>query len=192
MGWKTKESGSSHAGKAAAVLADGSEPKPVYFDVGSGSYVPKSSDWWVYDGTLGAPLASDLRGSCSCGWRGSTLFPLDWAQVAEEGSAAYDTSGPYEEWAQHMSEITSRSVPLPADLEALVDQLDKKLDALTDEAPLAALKIVAALERIAGRVAPLAAHYVQADEIPWEAIAEGLGLTEKDARSRLLSYSLRH
>ncbi|MER5545924.1 hypothetical protein ACWD4N_19860 [Streptomyces sp. NPDC002586] len=189
MEWKTEQFGSSHEGRAGSVLADGSEPEPVYFDVGSGSYVPKSSDWWVYDGTLGAPEASDLRGSCSCGWRGASRYPIDWSQVDRFHPYEYDTSGPYEDWAQHIAEVEARSVPLPEDITDLVDRLDERLSSLADQAPLAALKAVAALERIAENVGRQAAYDVQADELSWETVAKALGLTEEDARSRLFHYS---
>ncbi|MET8012952.1 hypothetical protein ABZU86_13050 [Streptomyces sp. NPDC005271] len=190
MQWRTEQFGSSHEGRAAAVLADGSEPKPMYFDTGSGSNTHKTSDWWVYDGTLGAPRAADLRGSCSCGWRGTSRHPIDWSQVSEGRSDEYDTLGPREDWAQHIAEVESRSVPLPTDLEDLVDRLDEKLSALAGQAPLAALKAAAALERIAERVGRQAAYDVQADELSWETIAKALGLTEEDSRSRLFHYSL--
>src|SRR5690349_1624796 len=51
MGWQDEEFGPSHDGTVGVLLADGSEPKPVYLDSGSGGgsgrYV---SEWWVYDG----------------------------------------------------------------------------------------------------------------------------------------------
>jgi hypothetical protein len=54
---------------------------------------------------------------------------------------------------------------------------------------LAALKSVAAAGRASTRIGREAVFNVAADELPWEAIAKALGLTEKDARSRLLRYS---
>ncbi|MGW7328436.1 hypothetical protein ACWGIU_07455 [Streptomyces sp. NPDC054840] len=37
-----KALGAAHEGSVGVLLADGSEPGPVYFDVGSGSYVPRT------------------------------------------------------------------------------------------------------------------------------------------------------
>ncbi|MFF4735329.1 hypothetical protein ACFY2W_05420 [Streptomyces sp. NPDC001262] len=189
MGWQAEEFGSSHEGRAGAVLADGSEPEPVYFDGATmaGQYL---SDWWVYNGKFGAPRATHLRGSCSCSWRGENLYPIDWAQVAESRYSA-DTSGPCDDWGRHISEVESRSVPLPAGLGDLLEQLNDQLADLAAEAPLAALKAVAALERTAADIGLMAADNVKADDLTWEEIGTGLGLTEKDARSRLSRYSFR-
>ncbi|MFF4407219.1 hypothetical protein [Streptomyces sp. NPDC001404] len=190
MGWQTEEFGASHEGKASAVLADGSEPKPVYFDGAStvGRYL---SDWWVYDGTLGAPRATHLRGSCSCGWRGDGLYPIDWA-LAAESRHNIDTSGACDDWERHVSEVESRSVPLPAGLDDLLERLNEQLASLATEAPLAALKAVAALERTAADIGRAAVYNVEADDLTWEEIGTGLGLTEKEARSRLSRYSFGH
>ncbi|MWA07694.1 hypothetical protein [Streptomyces sp. BA2] len=67
MDWMLDEFGKSHAGRPGVVLDDEIEPGPVYFDFGSGANIHKTTDWWVYDGTLGAPLAMQMRGSCACG-----------------------------------------------------------------------------------------------------------------------------
>ena len=76
-GWKSEEFGPAHEGRARALLADGSEPKPVYFDAGSGCNGYRVSEWWVYNGTLSRPQATHLRGSCSCGWHGARLYQVD-------------------------------------------------------------------------------------------------------------------
>lgn len=189
--WQSEEFGAAHEGRAAAVLADGSEPAPVYFDVGSGSTVHRTGDWWVYDGTLRAPLATALRAACSCAWRGATRYPLDWDDVDPDGPHLYDTSGPRSDWAQHVADTEARSVPLPEALVALLRQLGEQLDVLAAEDPLAALRAVAALERTTGEVAQQAAFTVEADATSWAVVATALGLTEQDARSRIDRYSLR-
>ncbi|MFG2895370.1 hypothetical protein [Streptomyces sp. NPDC048248] len=76
-------------------------------------------------------------------------------------------------------------------MDDLLERLANQLDALTTAAPLAALKAVAALERITGRVGRQAAFAAEAEELSWEEIGKALGLTEKDARSCLTHYSLR-
>ncbi|MFI0822042.1 hypothetical protein ACH4TX_40775 [Streptomyces sp. NPDC021098] len=190
MGWQSEEFGSFHEGTAGAVLGDGSEPGPVYVDAGSGSHMPAITDWWVYDGTLGAPRATHLRGSCSCGWRGERRYAIDWGLVAEDPYDA-DTSGPRDDWAQHIEHVKERSVPLPVALEGLLAEVDQQLTALAADAPLAALRAVAALERTTKRIGREAAYHAEADELSWETIGKALGITEKDARSRLVNYSLR-
>ncbi|MEU2026190.1 hypothetical protein ABZ565_29150 [Streptomyces sp. NPDC016469] len=191
--WHTEEFGASHRGRPGPVLPDGTEPKPVFFDLGSGTHFHETSDWWVYDGhTRNAPRASALRGACSCGWRGTTLHPVDWQQVAAEGPEWYDTSGPHADWKQHMTEVEHRSVPVPEDITDLLTRLRERLVVLADDAPLAALRIVAALESTIAETGAVAAHAARADSESWETIATGLGLTEPEARTRLHRYARRY
>lgn len=191
MGWQSDEFGTSHEGEARAVLPDGTEPKPMHFDVGSGGHVHETSDWWVYDGTLGALRAAALRGSCSCGWRGTSLYPIDWSQVARRAPYDYDTSGPEDDWEAHIEEVNARTVPLPLALRELLDQLEQHLNTLADQAPLAALKAVEALERMTGHIGREAAHGTQVDEMSWETIGKALGLPEAEARARVSRYARR-
>jgi hypothetical protein len=189
--WRTENFGTSHEGRPRALLPDGTEPGPVYFDIGSGAEMPKSTEWWVYDGTLRAPKASHLRAACSCGWRGETHHPLDWSRVPRHHPYDYDTSALEEEWDRHIREVESRSVPLPTDVEAMIDELDRRLGDLADQAPLAALRAVTALERITSDAGREAAYNVRADELSWETVAKALGLTEDDAHSLLFRLSFR-
>ncbi|QNP68755.1 hypothetical protein IAG44_04295 [Streptomyces roseirectus] len=191
MEWQTEEFGSSHEGRPRALLADGTEPGPVYFDIGSGAEIPKSTDWWVYDGTLGAPEATHLRAACTCGWRGDRLYPLDWTEVSRRHPYEYDTSALYEDWTRHISDVESRSVPLPTDIEATIEDLDRRLTALADQAPLAALRAVTSLERVTADAGREAAYNIRADELTWETISKALGLTEDAARSLLFRFSFR-
>lgn len=92
--WETEEFGGEHDGRPGVLLADGTEPGPVYFDTGSGPTVHRSTDWYVYDGMLGAPVATELRGACSCARRGTPRCPLDWEAVERRNPYLYDTSGP--------------------------------------------------------------------------------------------------
>lgn len=189
--WQTTEFGASHEGKPGVLLPDGSEPKPVIFDVGSGSHLHESSDWWIYDGTHRAPLATGLRGSCSCGWRGETHYPLDWDEVDPHRPDLFDTYGPENDWDQHMDEVEARAVPLPSDLAALLDQVQARLDTLAADAPLATLRAVAALERATGRAARTAALYANDDDPTGTAAGKALGLTPREARSRIFHYGHR-
>lgn len=189
--WETEEFGTSHQGRPGPVLADGAEPKPLVFDTGSGSEMHQTTDWWAYDGTLHAPLATALRGACSCGWRAAALHPLDWQEVAAEGPDRYDTSGPEADWDQHITDVEQRTVPVPEDVTALLAQLRTRLDALATDAPLAALRAVAALEYPVAEAARTAACNARADDQPWDTIATALGLTEPDTRTRLHRYARR-
>ncbi|MEW1892235.1 hypothetical protein [Streptomyces sp. NPDC085659] len=194
FGWKTEtEFGTSHQGRPGAVLPAGTEPEPVLFDMGSSAYFHKTSDWWVYDGdTLSAPRATALRGACSCGWRGTALYPVDWAQVAVEGPEGWDTQGPQDDWKQHIADVEHQAVPVPEDVAALLGQLRERLDVLSVDAPLAALRVVAALEHTTGEAAEAAVYAVRADGQSWDAVATALGLTEPDARARLHRYARRY
>ncbi|MFJ8858147.1 hypothetical protein ACIRD8_06885 [Streptomyces sp. NPDC102451] len=190
--WESEEFGSEHEGRPGVLLADGSEPGPVYFDAGSGPSVHRSSDWWIYDGSLGAPSATELRGTCSCGWRGSATYPIDWSAVDRRRPYMADTSEPEADWETHIAEVTSRTVPVPADLTALLDQIEARLTSLVADEPLAALRAAAALERLTRRVATDAAFSFDTGDGPeWGAVAQALGVSEKTARSRVTRYVLR-
>ncbi|MFJ7631034.1 hypothetical protein ACIQZN_31625 [Streptomyces sp. NPDC097595] len=188
--WENEGFGASHRGRPGAVLADGTEPKAAIFDLGSGTHFHETSDWWVYDGdTPLAPHATALRGACSCGWRGSTLHPVDWQQVAAEGPDDYDTQGPHADWTWHIADVEHRAVPIPHDAAALSDQLRQRLDALASDAPLAALRLVAVLESSIAEAGAVAARIARADDQPWDTIATALGVTNSEARTRLHRYA---
>ncbi|MFF1916786.1 hypothetical protein ACFVYE_35535 [Streptomyces sp. NPDC058239] len=83
-------------------------------------------------------------------------------------------------------------MPVPADLTALLDQVEERLTALVADEPLAALRAVAALKRLTERVATDASFSVDtADGPQWDTIAQALGISEQAARSRLTHYALR-
>lgn len=185
MGWQSGEFGSSHEGMAGTLLEDGAEPKPVWLDCGSAGGGRKTSGWWAYNGKYGRPRAAYLRGSCSCGWRGPKRYPLNWD---DDGPYDVDESGPRGDWEQHIKEVESRAVPLPVEVADLLELLESRLSALTSDAPLAGIRAVGAVERIAKRIGWRAACDVDPDDVPWDQIARALGLTEDAARSRMMSY----
>ncbi|PRH76106.1 hypothetical protein C6N75_27395 [Streptomyces solincola] len=188
MGWTSEEYGRSHEGGAGAVLADGSEPGPVSVDLGSGGDVHRTSEWWAYTGAFGRPRAAAYRGRCSCGWRGPA-YPVDWERLDDGGKLSdLDTSGPYGDWRDHLRAVEARTVPLPEELAELLARLDERLEAVADQAPVAALKAVAAVERMTSRISREAAWAVEEDGLSWEAVGTALGLTAEDARSRLADY----
>ncbi|WP_172381147.1 hypothetical protein [Streptomyces sp. MNP-20] len=180
--------GASHEGRAAAVLDDGSEPKPAVFDAGSSAEMYQTSDWWVYDGTLGTPRASALRAACSCGCRGDEQFAIDWERVDPDAPDEYDLSGSYGAWKGHVDEVERQAVPLPADVQDLLEQLQQRLSVLAGDAPLAALRAITALDETLAETGRKAVSGVWQDDPDWGAIATNLGLTEADSRARLHKY----
>ncbi|MFJ1618238.1 hypothetical protein ACIODT_37250 [Streptomyces sp. NPDC088251] len=86
---------------------------------------------------------------------------------------------------------SGRAVPVPADLIALLDQTEKRLNALAAENPLAALRATVILESLAKQAATDAAISIDTPDGPtWDTIAQGLGISEQTARSRLTRYTL--
>ncbi|WP_406252012.1 hypothetical protein OH786_01335 [Streptomyces atratus] len=190
--WEFEEFGADHEGRPGVLLADGTEPGPVYFDAGSGPTVHRSTDWWIYDGTLRAPLATEMRGACSCGWRGTPRYPLDWEAVDRRRPYLFDTSGPEGDWDAHMTDAQDRAVSVPEDLTALLDRLETRLTVLTEDEPLAALRAAATLERLTQRLAADAVCNVDGLDGPqWDTVAQALGVSRRTARSRPTRYALR-
>ncbi|MFF5970092.1 hypothetical protein ACFY7C_01055 [Streptomyces sp. NPDC012769] len=188
MGWR-RDGFESHVGGVGVLLADGSEPGPVYFDLGSGSHFHESRDWWVYDGTFSRATATTMRGSCACGWRGERTFPIDWQRVDPDDLATYDVSGPELEWEAHMDEVATRAVPLPEDVAGLLRRLRERLDELVDDAPLPVLKAAGELESVVTFFGPLATRILtRHEEFSLTRAAELLGMTENAAESRLRHY----
>ncbi|MFG2987470.1 hypothetical protein ACGFYQ_40735 [Streptomyces sp. NPDC048258] len=183
--------GAAHEGSVGVLLADGSEPGPVYFDVGSGSDVPSSREWHAYDGRFGRPQAAVLRGSCACGWRGMAEYPLDWTTLPEDKplyEADVDLSGPVADYEAHLSVIRDAAVPLPADLTELLTELVRRLDGLAVENPLVGLKALTDLRYVIAQAGQDAAEELLAGEVPIERVATALGTSEAAARTYLRSY----
>ncbi|MEV6834051.1 hypothetical protein AB0N17_05945 [Streptomyces sp. NPDC051133] len=192
MGWTSEEFGESHEGIVGAVLADGSEPKPASFDVGSGADLYETCEWWAYDGRMSRPRAAAVRASCACGWRGPSV-PVSWAEPAGDGLEDLDVSGPHRDWAEHIRAVERRTIPLPDDLAELLHTLEDRLAALADDAPAAALRAVAALDRLTRRVGREAACMIEEDDdLPWEALGRALGIDADRARSLVNRYLLPH
>ncbi|MFF3775617.1 hypothetical protein [Streptomyces sp. NPDC002232] len=188
MSWQ-REGFETHEGEVGVLLADGTEPGPVLFDLGSSAYFHESTDWWVYDGTMRRPTATAMRGRCACGWRGERTVPLDWEEVGTAGHDAYDVSGPEEDWEAHMDDVATRALPLPDDVAGLLQTLRERLDELVDEEPVVVLRAAEQMEAIVAEYGPLAARYIKGDAVPLPRLAEALGTTEKAAGSRLTHYA---
>ncbi|WP_328792694.1 MULTISPECIES: hypothetical protein [unclassified Streptomyces] len=186
--WWTVEFGDAHAG-VAGVLVGGGEPGPVYFDVGSGPNVPSTSHWSAYDGRHRRPRAEALRAVCACGWRGAAEYPLDWTTVGDRPlyEADVDLTGPLADWNAHLSLVRDRAVPLPEPLAALLVEITEQLTAATTDAPLAALRAIGMLERIATRIGREAAGSLAEGGVSAETVATGLGTTRSKAMVLLLA-----
>ncbi|UFR00408.1 hypothetical protein KBP30_04060 [Streptomyces sp. Go40/10] len=192
MGWTTEEFGEAHEGIVGAVLADGSEPKPAYVDVGSGAETYRTCEWWAYDGRMSRPRAAAVRASCSCGWRGPSS-PLDWDEPDRDGLEELDVSGPRRDWSEHIRTVERRTVPLPDELAHLLAALEDKLFALAEDAPAAALRAVTALDRLTRRAGREAACLIEEDgEQRWEDLGRALGVDAHRARSLVTRYLLPH
>ncbi|MDX3539652.1 hypothetical protein PV721_36080, partial [Streptomyces sp. MB09-01] len=178
-------------GAVGVLLADGSEPGPVYFDVGSGPSMPSSTEWHAYDGRRGRPMAVVLRGSCSCGWRGAAEYPLDWSALPGDEplyEADVDLSGPIADYEAHLSVIRDGAVPLPGELTGLLTDLVRQLDGLAIEEPLVALKALADLRYVIEQTGQDAAYELAARDVPLKVVATALGTSKSAARAYLNDY----
>ncbi|WP_240468355.1 hypothetical protein [Streptomyces dangxiongensis] len=129
VGWTTEEFGESHEGIVGAVLADGSEPKPACFDIGSGAEMYATSEWWAYDGSMTRPKAAAVRASCTCGWRGPSA-PVPWEELAGDGLEDLDVSRARRDWSEHIRTVERQTVPLPDELAQLLNAVEDRLFAL--------------------------------------------------------------
>ncbi|MFI9065654.1 hypothetical protein ACIGQE_27965 [Streptomyces sp. NPDC053429] len=186
--WVTEEFGSSHRGAVGVLLEDGSVPRPVYFDSGSGSAGRSVSQWSVYDGHRDrVPRAAALRAVCSCGWRGPEQR-LDWALIGDR-SLVEAGDGQAEvcerDWDGHIADVEATTVVLPESVTVLLERLEEEIDRLTQTSPVAGVRAARRLEVVAERVGYWAARGTRTDLTTVQAAA-ALGLDESGAR-RLLS-----
>lgn len=188
MGWVNEEFGKSHEGYLGALLADGTEPEPQYIDVGSGSFVPKTSEWWAYDGNLRRPKAARVRAACSCGWRGPDYL-LDRAEAEAYGSRYEPDCGAFGDWEEHIATVGRRTVAIPEEVAVAVDRLRTLLLALAEDTPAAAMRVVTALEGITREAGRTAAALLRS-EGQWEQLSAALGISAEEARSRITRYLL--
>jgi hypothetical protein len=121
MQWRTEEFGASREGTVGVLLEDGTEPKAVWISTSSsGGGGRETKEFWAYNGLYSRLRAAYLRGSCSCGWRGEARYSLDWDAI-EDWPYDVDTSGPAGDCDRHVEEVEARAVPLPADVEELLE-----------------------------------------------------------------------
>ncbi|MFD5619266.1 hypothetical protein [Streptomyces yangpuensis] len=186
-----KALGAAHEGVVGVLLADGSEPGPVYFDVGSGAHMPSSTAWHAYDGRFNRPRAALLRGSCTCGWRGAAEYPLDWTTLPDDTplyEADVDLAGPIADYEARLSVIRDTAVPLPTGLAGLLSELVRQLGRPAAEEPLVALKALADLRHIIAQTGQDAAYELADRDMPIEQVATALGTSTAAARTYLNDY----
>jgi hypothetical protein len=187
MGWQVDEFGKAHDGTVGVLMEDGTEPKRAYIaSVTSGSG-RETTEWWAYNGKFGAGRAAYFRGACSCGWRGENRYPIDWESLGDWPEYV-DEPGPREDWDQHIEEVEAAAIPLPEHIEDLLERLDESLQSLEADSPLAALRAVAAVERIARRIGWQVAFDVDPDDVSWDQMGKALGLSGDQLKRRLVSY----
>ncbi|MEU9417398.1 hypothetical protein [Streptomyces sp. NPDC048272] len=188
--WTSDEYGKSHEGRVGTLLADGSSPKPVYFDSNSGGFGWEVRHWSAYDGGTHPwrPQADALQGECSCGWRGEPRT-VDWTNAGDLPfrEHGWETVGEcQDDWDRHITAVAATTVPLPAELETLLQNVAEAIERLGQDAPTAALKAARTLELIAGRTAHGPAHDARGQDP--EKVAASLGLNVGDSRALLARY----
>ncbi|MFI6588338.1 hypothetical protein [Embleya sp. NPDC050493] len=210
QGWQAPEFGAAHEGRVGVVLADGTTPRRVLFDVGSGTNFQESTDWRYYDGSweslVRAPRAHALRAVCSCGWQGDVHPVADMPELAaapdgaEVDPEADEVRHPWRaledpricerDWAAHVDRVEHAAVPLPEDVTDLLRQLGHRLEALADDTPLVALRALRLLHTATEDAGANAATYAR-HEHDLATIGRALGLSEKETTACLYRYAHR-
>jgi hypothetical protein len=172
------------------LLADGSVPAPVFFDMGSGGGGQAVSRWSTYDGRYThVPRAAALRAVCSCGWTGLE-HELHWDQIgnqtlAEATGSTADTCT--QDWNQHTAQVQQSAIPLPEAFTNLLAQVVSEIETLGKTCPLAALRAARQLEVTAVQTAYWPAHEAHQDAT-LEQAATALGLDEDAARKLMARF----
>ncbi|MFE6690996.1 hypothetical protein ACFVFQ_31570 [Streptomyces sp. NPDC057743] len=193
--WVTGEFGKSHEGRVGVLLEDGSVPKPVYFGSASGSFGHKSTFWAHYDGhPFSGPRAHVLRAVCVCGWTGPE-YPIDWERIGdtelhEDETVRGDADHCTEDWYKHIDEVEASTVAIPKEIDELLNKAGDELDAITRDAPAAALKAARRLEILAQNIGYHAANSAY-QTLSSEELATALGITARQAEDLLFRYRRR-
>ncbi|MFF8788047.1 hypothetical protein [Streptomyces sp. NPDC015125] len=188
--WTTEEFGASHEGAVGVLLADGTVPGPVFFQMNSGGGGQSVAQWSVYDGHFAhVPRAAALRAVCSCGWTG-TEHRLDWdefgeQELAEAGAFAADVC--LQDWDEHTVEVENSAVSLPEAVTGLLTRLEEEIEKLAKSSPLTAVRAARRLEVTAVRVGYWPAHDARQDATAEQAAA-ALGLDEDEARKLMARF----
>ncbi|MFI1200350.1 hypothetical protein K2224_33790 (plasmid) [Streptomyces sp. BHT-5-2] len=193
--WESDEFGKSHEGRVGVLLEDRSVPEPVYIDSVSGGFGHRSTFWAHYNGhPLSGPRAHVLRAVCACGWTG-TEYPIDWERIGE--TALYEDEAVrthadncLDDWYRHLDDVEASTVAYPEDVNELLKKTDEALDALTSDAPAAALKAAVRLEILANSIGYHAANSAYRT-MESEELGTALGITARAAEDLLFRYRRR-
>ncbi|MFJ3176445.1 hypothetical protein ACIPJK_37580 [Streptomyces roseus] len=146
--------------------------------------------WSVYDGSAhpNRPRAHVLRAECACGWTDES-HPVDWETAGglrfrEHGA---ETAGRcLNDWDQHTMAVATTTVPVPVELEVLLESVTAAIEDLAKESPAAAVKAARTLEIIAQRTAYWPAREAAAEDP--EKVAAALGLNVEETRRLLARF----
>ncbi|MFE5534829.1 hypothetical protein [Streptomyces sp. NPDC056492] len=188
--WTSDEYGKSHEGRVGVLLADGTAPEAVYFDSSSGAIGSTVRHWSVYDGSAHPkrPRAHLLRAECACGWTGES-HPVDWETASDlpfREHGAQTAGRCLGDWDQHTIAVAATTIPVPAELEALLESVSAAIEDLAKVAPTAAVKAARTLEIIAQRTAYWPAREAAAENP--EKVAGELGLNAEETRRLLARF----
>ncbi|MFD9535319.1 hypothetical protein [Streptomyces sp. NPDC060010] len=133
-----------------------------------------------------------LRAECSCGWTG-TGHSVDWATAGElpfHESGLPTAERCEDDWDTHLRDVAGTTIPLPAELEALLQTITAAIEKLAQDSPTAALKAAPTLELIAQRTA----HWLAQDAYDHDPqrVAADLGLSVDATRALLARFGGRH
>jgi len=186
MGWTHEPDDGTdlynHEGYAVALLADGSEPEPVQVRLNSGEDTTGNSSWWLYDGKEGRPSASAVRAGCSCGWRSTLFFPIDFTD--HESTEGFEfNDGPFRVWqTEHIGALLGAT--MPSELSDALRVVAHFVAQLADDRPLVALTAIGQMERLIGDQAPKAGVAARQQHVTWDAIGKAIGATRQAASQR--------
>jgi hypothetical protein len=177
-----------HEGYPVAVLADGSEPEPLRFPVpGREGITTRNSAWWLYTGEEGRPLATSVKAGCTCGWRSTNTFPIDFEhQEATDGWE--DNSGPFAAWtSEHIDALLGTT--MPTELREALGTVKQLVGQLATERPLVALTAIGQMEKLIEVQAPIAGTWARSRKVTWEAIGRALRTSRQAAYQRFGKYT---
>ncbi|MER7850563.1 hypothetical protein ABTZ03_42290 [Kitasatospora sp. NPDC096077] len=145
----------------------------------AGSGAELEGPWHRHDGRGGRARAVAGRASCSCGWRGREMVALDFT-----GQAVTDGPGSdwYTAWEQHLALALGDQVP--EDVLRLIEQLRRRLQGLTAERPLAAVRAADQVERMGRAEMSDAVKAARAGRASWQNIGDAAQVTRQTAHQR--------
>ncbi|MFF7156270.1 hypothetical protein [Streptomyces sp. NPDC008139] len=163
-----------HTGYVTAVLADGAEPAAP----------PEGrKPWWSYNGADG-PRAIGVKGACECGWRGAETHPI--IRGDDDATEGNDSrTGPMADWEYH---VTATEGAVPHDVEQMLAALRRRVEELSRDQPLTALRVVARLEETAPALSREAVRAARRSLVSWEAIGRAFGTSRQTTHARFARH----